>query len=276
MNSPHQEHISAARTLLFVPGDRPDRFAKAVSSGADLVVVDLEDAVAPGDKVSARDHADAWLARGNAAVVRINPPGTPWFEEDLARVAEHGCPVLVPKAEDREVLAEIADRLAGDCSLIPLIETALGIERAHEVCSAPGVVRAAFGNVDLAAQLGVAPDDRVALAHARSRLVLASAAAGVHPPVDGVTTAVRDAAALDADTAHARRLGFTGKLCIHPAQVRPVADRFAPTADELRWARRVLGVGESVTVVDGEMIDQPVLTRAQGILARAEQARTAL
>lgn len=274
MSRPHGERVGAARTLLFVPGDRPDRFAKAASSGADLVVVDLEDAVAPGDKDSARGHAAAWPARGRTAVVRINPPGTPWFEEDLATVAEHGCPVMVPKAEDPAVLAEITCRLAGRSSLIPLIETALGVERALEVCSVPGVVRAAFGNVDLAAQLGVAPDDRDALAHARSRLVLASAAAGVHPPLDGVTTAVRDAGALDADTAHARRLGFTGKLCIHPAQVRPVADRFAPTADELRWARRVLGAGESVTAVDGEMIDQPVLIRASGILARAASAHT--
>ncbi|MFF4756822.1 aldolase/citrate lyase family protein [Streptomyces sp. NPDC002514] len=108
MTHPDSSRIATARTLLFVPGDRPDRFAKADSSGADLVIIDLEDAVAPGDKDSARDKAAAWFALGNRAVVRVNPPGTPWFEADVARAAEHGCPVMVPKAEEPAVLAEIA------------------------------------------------------------------------------------------------------------------------------------------------------------------------
>ncbi|MDT0548659.1 MULTISPECIES: CoA ester lyase [Streptomyces] len=275
MSHPDSDRVAAARTLLFVPGDRPDRFAKAASSGADLVVIDLEDAVAPGDKEAARDNAAAWLALGHRAVVRVNPPGTPWFEADLARAADHGCTLMVPKAEEPAVLTEIATRTAGRCPLIPLVETALGIERAPEVCAVPGVVRAAFGNVDLAAQLGVAPDDHTALTYARSRLVLASAAAGTHPPVDGVTTAVRDPDALRTDTAHARSLGFTGKLCIHPAQVRPVSDEFAPTPGELRWARRVLDAGDSVTAIDGQMVDRPVLERARAVLARAGEPRTA-
>ncbi|MDW6057309.1 CoA ester lyase [Streptomyces sp. FXJ1.4098] len=275
MSHPDSDRVAAARTLLFVPGDRPDRFAKAASSGADLVIIDLEDAVAPGDKEAARDNAAAWLALGHRAVVRVNPPGTPWFEADLARAADHGCTLMVPKAEEPAVLTEIATRTAGRCPLIPLVETALGIERAPQVCAVPGVVRAAFGNVDLAAQLGVAPDDHTALTYARSRLVLASAAAGGHPPVDGVTTAVRDPEPLRADTAHARSLGFTGKLCIHPAQVRPVADGFAPTHGELRWARRVLDAGDSVTAIDGQMVDRPVLERARAVLARAGEPRTA-
>ncbi|MDX3387986.1 CoA ester lyase [Streptomyces niveiscabiei] len=270
---PDTARIAAARTLLFVPGHRPDRFDKAAASGTDLVVIDLEDAVAADDKDRARDNADTWLGLGNTAVVRVNPPGTPWFEADLARAADHGCPILIPKAEDPYVLAEIVARTAGRCPMIPLAETALGIERAHSVCAVPGVVRAAFGNVDLATQLGVAHDDHVALTHARSRLVLASAATGVHAPLDGVTTAVRDPAALGADVAHARRLGFTGKLCIHPAQVGPVADGFAPTAGELRWARSVLDAGDSVTTVDGQMVDRPVLERARGVLARAGESR---
>lgn len=271
---PHRNRIAAARTLLFVPGDRPDRFTKAASSGADLVIIDLEDAVAPGDKDSARDNAAAWLALGNRAVVRLNPPGTPWFEADLARAADHGCPLMVPKAEDPYVLAEIAARTAGRCLLIPLVETALGIERAHDVCAVAGVVRAGFGNVDLAAQLGVDHDDHLALTQARSRLVLASAAAGIAPPVDGVTTAVRDPDALDTDITHARRLGFTGKLCIHPAQVPPITDGFTPTSDELRWARRILDAGESVTTVDGQMVDRPVVQRARAVLARAGEPHT--
>ncbi|MFK4267431.1 HpcH/HpaI aldolase/citrate lyase family protein [Streptomyces milbemycinicus] len=267
-SSPAMDHLTTARTWLFVPGHRPDRFDKAASSGADLVIIDLEDAVPAADKDRSRGHAAAWLARGGRAVVRINPPGTPWFEADLHTAADHGCPVLVPKAEDPAVLAGIFARTAECCPLVALIETALGVERAREVCATPGVVRAAFGNVDLAAQLGVAHDDHLALAHARSRLVLASAAAGVRPPVDGVTTAVRDAEALAADVAHARRLGLTGKLCVHPAQLGVVADGLTPSESEVRWARAVLDAGEAVTTVDGQMVDKPVLARARRVLAQ--------
>ncbi|MEU9360998.1 CoA ester lyase [Streptomyces sp. NPDC048301] len=263
-----QAAVAAARTFLFVPGDRPDRFDKAAASGADLVIVDLEDAVAAEDKESARRSVAAWRSLGARTVVRVNAPGTSWFEADLAMAVGAGCPVMVPKAEDPAVLAGIAP----GSPLIPLVETALGVERAYEVCSAPGVVRAAFGNVDLAAQLGVAHDDSLVLSHARSRLVLASSAAGIAPPVDGVTTAVRDTEAPAADTAHARRLGFTGKLCVHPAQIAAVASGFAPTDDELRWARTVLGAGDSVTTVDGQMVDRPVLERARRILAGTDPA----
>ena len=267
--------VAAARTLLFVPGHRPDRFDKAARSGADLVIVDLEDAVATDDKEQARQAAADWPGLGDRTVVRVNAPGTPWFEADLRMAADRGRPVMVPKAEDPAVLAGIAARTAGRCPVIALIETALGVERAHEVCSVPGVVRAAFGNVDLAAQLGVAHDDALALTHARSRLVLASAAADICPPVDGVTTAVRDPQTLAADTAHARRLGYTGKLCVHPAQLGPVADGFAPSEGELRWARAVLGAGESVTTVAGHMVDRPVMERARAMLARATKPHTA-
>ncbi|GGR08977.1 hypothetical protein GCM10010251_25850 [Streptomyces aurantiogriseus] len=186
--------------------------------------------------------------------------------------ADHGCPVMVPKAEDPTVLTELSARTAGRCALVPLIETALGVGRAREVCAAPGVVRAAFGNVDLAAQLGVAHDDHAALTYARSSLVLSSAAAGISPPIDGVTTAVRDREALGSDIAHARRLGFTGKLCVHPYQLPYVTDGFAPTADELHWARAVLQAGDSVTTVGGQMVDRPVLERARRLLALAARA----
>ncbi|MFD4946821.1 HpcH/HpaI aldolase/citrate lyase family protein [Streptomyces sp. NPDC058239] len=270
------DRITAARSLLFVPGDRPDRFDRAAASGADLVIIDLEDAVAPTDKDRARDSAAAWLALGNQAIVRINSPGTPWSEADLSTVAAHACPVMVPKAEDATVLADIIARTAGRLDVIPLIETALGVERANEVCATPGVTRAAFGNVDLAAQLGIAHDDQAALSYARSRLVAASAAARICPPVEGVTTAVRDTDLLGIDIAHARRMGFTGKLCIHPAQIPAVAHGFAPSAQELRWARTVLDAGDSVTTVDGQMVDKPVLDRARRILALAHEPHTVI
>ncbi|MFJ9174407.1 HpcH/HpaI aldolase/citrate lyase family protein [Streptomyces sp. NPDC102360] len=264
-----REAIAAARSFLFVPGDRPDRYAKAHASGADLVIIDLEDAVAPADKDAARGHVAAWLAAGHRPVVRVNAPGTSWSEADLAMAAEHGCPVMVPKSEDPQALSEIAARTAGRCPVIALIETARGVLRAHAVSEAPGVVRLAFGNVDLAADLGVAHDDHLALAHARSQVVLAAAAAGLCPPIDGVTTGVRDTDALAADVTHGRRLGFAGKLCIHPAQLPPVASGFAPSDAELAWARSVLAAGDTVTTVDGQMVDRPVLERARRLLAQA-------
>ncbi|MEV6122750.1 CoA ester lyase [Streptomyces sp. NPDC052077] len=269
-----RDRIATARNLLFVPGSRPDRFDKASASGADLVVIDLEDAVAPDDKETAREHASAWLAQGNQAVVRINARGTPWSEADLDTAVEHGCPVMVPKAENPAELAGIAARAAGRCDLIALIETALGVERAREVCATTGVVRAAFGNVDLAAQLGVAHDDHAALAYSRSRVVVASAAAGIAPPIDGVSTAVRDIDVLRVDIAHARRLGFTAKLCIHPSQLALTGEQFGPSPQELDWARAVLGAEEAVTTIDGQMIDRPVLERARRLLAAAGEPHT--
>ncbi|MFJ4031357.1 HpcH/HpaI aldolase/citrate lyase family protein [Streptomyces griseoluteus] len=265
-----RRRLETARSLLFVPGDRPDRFAKAASAGADAVIIDLEDAVGAQDKDTARQNVAAWLGAGKDAVVRVNAPGTAWSDADLEVAARFSAPVMVPKSEDPAVLADLACRTAGNCLLVPLVETAAGVERATEICATPGAVRLAFGNVDLSSQLGVAHDDHAALAYARARLVSASAAAGLCPPVDGVTTRVKDPEALAADIAHARRLGFTGKLCVHPSQVAATRMRFAPTESEQRWARAVVEAGESVTVVEGQMVDKPVLERARRILATSD------
>ncbi|HVW43127.1 MAG TPA: CoA ester lyase [Amycolatopsis sp.] len=249
--------------VLFVPGDRPDRFDKAVAAGADAVILDLEDAVAEADKDRARAAVADWLGAGGSAFVRINGADTPWFEADLDLVTRHGCPVVVPKAEDPGVLEGI------EAPLLPIVETAAGIEAATAVCAAKNVARVAFGSVDLATQLGVRHDDELALGYARSRLVLASAAAGIAPPLDGVTTAVGDTAVLRSDIEHARRLGFGGKLCIHPKQVSVVRQGFAPTEEELSWARRIVGAGAGASAVDGQMVDRPVVERARRLLARA-------
>lgn len=271
-----QLKLAAARTMLFVPGSRPDRFDKAAGAAAGAVILDLEDAVAPDDKERARNHVADWLRHGGPngeetadggdfapAVVRINPPGTPWHDADLETVAACGAAVMLPKAGDPEVLR----RAGGGCALIPLLETAAGVERAGELCAVEGVVRAAFGSVDLAAQLGVAHDDLLALTHARSRLVLASAAAGIAPPLDGVTTHLSESGALVEEIQHARRLGFGGKMCIHPAQLPTVDEGFAPSEEELDWARTVAGAADGVAVVDGRMIDKPLRERAARLLA---------
>ncbi|GAB40415.1 HpcH/HpaI aldolase/citrate lyase family protein [Gordonia sputi] len=266
--------LRAARTLLFVPGNRPDRFAKAEAAGADVVVIDLEDAVAPDDKDAARSDVAQWLSSEHAAVVRINGADTQWFDDDVAMLGAVGinhaaeAGAMIAKAEASEIVSRVAT--ASNAPVIPLIETAVGVLNAPGIAATPGVARIAFGAIDFAAELGVDPDDREALLHARSTLVLASAAARVASPVDGVTTALRDAEKLTDDVGYAARIGLRGKLCIHPSQVAAVHDRLAPTDDEVAWARRIVDATRadgSAVAVDGHMVDPPVVARAQQILA---------
>ncbi|WP_293018766.1 CoA ester lyase [Mycolicibacterium sp.] len=253
---------------MFVPGDRPERFAKAAGCGADGIVLDLEDAVEPARKPSARRNVADWLARGGVGMVRINGAETPWYTDDLAMIAEYGCPVMVPKAEPEMLRAA---RLAAP--VIALIETAAGVLVAAEICAVETVVRAAFGSVDLAAELGVDPEAHEALRYARSAVVLGAAAAGQQAPLDGVTTDLQDENILKADVAQAVRLGFGGKLCIHPRQVAHVNEQFAPSAEEMDWAQRVVAVAADggARVVGGKMVDKPVVDRARRILARGNR-----
>lgn len=271
------EIAASARTWLFVPGDRFRLFDKAAASGADVVVVDLEDAVEPDQKLAAREHLREWATKTAASwAVRVNAAGTPWHDEDLAATGELGpALVMLPKAEDPAQIARDARALAEGSTIIALVESARGILDAAEIAVTAAVSRLALGSFDLAAQLGVDPDHAPALAGARQALVLASAAGELAGPVDGVTGAFDDPDSLIADIAAAKALGFAGKLCVHPDQVRPAAAALCPTADEITWAERVLAAaGDSATalvVVDGQMIDAPVIARARHI--RAASAR---
>lgn len=267
------ETLARARTLLSVPGHRPDRFNKAVASGADAIMLDLEDAVGPTLKTQARSNIDHWLAEGGSGVVRINDCGTEWYEDDVAMLARHFAPVLLPKVTDGDQVARLVERLPSGVFVMVLLETGAGILSARDICSVPGVARAMFGNVDLASEMGINHADRVALAPARSQVALASSAAGVAPPMDGLTTAVRDEQELRRDVDHAAALGFTGKLCIHPSQVPVVNARYAPSPDQLRWAREVVAAAGngSVTVVDGQLVAKPVVAQARRILAVPSQ-----
>lgn len=261
-----RRELEVARTFLFVPGSRPERFDKAVASGADVVILDLEDAVAPQDKDEARANAARWLAAGGRAVVRVNGLGTPWFEDDLALAAAAGA-VVLPKSEAPDDLDAIN---SGETPVIPLLETPKGVLNAERICAHHAVVRAAFGNVDFAARLGVDPGSVDALAHARSQIVYASSAAECSPPIDGVTTSIQDVDLLRSDVTRARGLGFGAKLLIHPSQVGPVDEALRPTEAEIRWARSVLDVVSSgVGVVEGHMIDEPVIQRARALLEQA-------
>ncbi|MDT0213070.1 CoA ester lyase [Rothia sp. ARF10] len=276
--------VGTARSLLFVPGDRPDRFAKAVASGADAVVLDLEDAVAPANKAAALGHVVDFLdalpsARSGSAarvVVRVNPPGSETSQAELSALAASGAArlVMVPKAESAASLEAVLDELPTRSGTIPLVETAAGLLDVREVAAARGVLRLAFGHLDLCAQLGLSPEDERRLDPARLALVVASAAASLPPPVDGVSTSIDDAEAITRETRSAVASGFTGRLCIHPRQVSLVHDALRPGDAEVAWARTVTGaVGvDGVAKVDGEFVDRPVVIRAEAILARARDA----
>jgi citrate lyase subunit beta/citryl-CoA lyase len=264
-----------ATTFLFVPGDRPERFGRAASSGAEVVIIDLEDGVEPAARPAARNNVVSWLHSGRAAVVRLNACGTRDHDLDIAALRGIATHVMLPKAEsaaDAETTAHALGAGAGaGVGVMALIETARGLAQASAVAASAPVIRLAFGNVDLATQLGVAADDHEALLTARSLLAIASAAAGLHGPVDGVTTALDDAARVMADASRASSLGFRGKLCVHPRQVGAARSGFAPSAAQVSWAERILAVtsrGEA-RAMDGAMVDRPLEERARDILRRA-------
>ncbi|THD84700.1 CoA ester lyase [Aliigemmobacter aestuarii] len=257
--------VLTVRAPLFVPADRPDRFAKAAASGADAMVLDLEDGVAAGAKAQARQAVTAGFT-GLPVILRINAAGTEWHKADLAAAGAGGfAAVMLPKAEDPAGVAAVLAALPA-VPLIPLIETARGLAGARALAALPGVVRLAFGSLDFCADMGCA-HRRDVLLPVRGELVLASRIAGIAPPLDGVTAAIGDAEAVADDAAHARDMGMTGKLCIHPAQVAPILRALAPSPGEIDWARRVLASGDGAAVVDGRMTDEPVRRRARAVLA---------
>lgn len=272
--------VANAVSLLFVPGHRPERFAKALASGCDTVIVDLEDAVAPADKASAAQALrNAWLQLEPSRVaLRINACGTPWFDSDV-RLATLLRPaaVLVPKAESPSALAQLRATLDAACPLIALIETARGLAAVQEIAASEAVARLAFGPLDLQADLGLrCGDDERELDAARFALVLASRLADLPAPIDGPTLAFDDAARLAADAERSLRMGFGGKLCIHPAQLASVHAAFMPGADEIEHAQRVVAAARDGGAVqlDGKMIDRPVVMLAQRVLARARRCST--
>ena len=261
-------------TYLFVPGDRPERFAKALSAGADAVIIDLEDAVSPANKPAARAACAAFWPGYHAEVplfLRINDALSAFFMEDLALVkSARIAGVVLPKAESAEQIARLTAAMPGDAQVIALIETARGIVNLAGIAAAPGVQRLAFGTLDYAVDLDLSGDER-GLLYPSCQIAIASRVAGIGSPVAGVTTALDDEAQLLADFAFARACGFGAKLCIHPRQLAPLKRALAPTATEIDWARRVLAAaasGAAAVQVDGKMVDRPVMLKAQDILRR--------
>lgn len=287
--------MGALRTLLYVPGHRERMVDRALgpggsaATGADAVILDLEDAVPEPEKPAARALV-ARVLRGSPSgpplrLVRVNGLGSPAHDEDLAQVVGPGLDgVVLPKTgsgDDVRFLIDCIDRLApdaaGNIQVLPLIESALGVERAFEIASAsPRVLGLMFGAEDYALDLGLS-DDRSGGArdfvYARSAIVNAAIAAD-RPAIDGVWTSVEDLDGLAKEATQARRLGFRGKSLIHPSHLDIVNATFRPTADEVAQATRIVEAyeaaereGSGATTLDGRMIDRPVVERARRTLA---------
>ena len=268
--------IAPVSTYLFVPADRPDRVEKALVSDAGAVVVDLEDAVGAGNKDAARAALGEMLLRRRDFVVRINAAGTEWHADDLASLS--GCApaaIMVPKAETVGELAVLAAWFP-ESILLPLIETARGLDAASDIARAANVQRLVFGSIDFQLDLGISGDGDELL-FARSQLVLASRLAGISRPVDGVSLSI-EGDGLVAEARRARSLGFGGKLCIHPRQLEPVAAAFRPTRAEYEHAQRVVAAAaasDGAVRLDGQMVDRPVVELARHIIATIESAQAA-
>lgn len=253
---------------LFVPGDKPNLIAKAAQSGADAIIIDLEDAVAPAAKASARDVVMRHGIHGLPVIVRINAYGTVWHNDDLSALATTDISaIMLPKAETRASIDVIKTVIGRPLPIIPLIESAAGLNALSALLSGPEVAIAAFGSLDYALDIDCAPAWEPLLS-ARSEIVLKSRLAGLPGPLDGVTTNLTDAEATSIDALQARSLGFRGKLAIHPKQIQPIRLAMTPSPDEIAWAKKIIAATKNISVssVDGAMVDAPVIARAKRIL----------
>jgi len=256
---------------LFVPGDRPERFAKAAASGADAVILDLEDAVGTSKRGAARQAVANHGIEGVTVIVRMNAAGTPDFQADVAALRDARFDaVMLAKAESTADIRLVHYLLGRQVPVIALVETAGAFADLGALLREPGVVQAAFGSLDLALDLGCQPNWE-ALAYFRSALVLQSRLAGLPAPLDGVTPGFDEPERVKKDALTAANLGFGGKLAIHPRQIAPIIEAFLPDAQTLNWACRVLeAVRDGGAVqVDGAMVDRPLIERARRILSRS-------
>ncbi|SDP58516.1 citrate lyase subunit beta / citryl-CoA lyase [Pedococcus dokdonensis] len=272
-----------ALTLLYAPADRLELVAKALAGAADVVIIDLEDAVAPDHKEVARAGLRRLLTDhpGRPVQVRVNALGSPWAVADLAAVAALPAHVgiRIPKVVDPAEVAAVAEQVGGR-DLHPLVETAAGVEAAYDIARAhPRVATLALGEADLRSDLGVDSDD--GMLFARSRIVTAARAAGLPPPAMSVHANVGDDEGLARSCALGRRLGFLGRAAIHPRQLPTIVTAFTPTEAEVDRARLVVESlrdasevgGGTVVLADGTFLDRAMVEGARRVIALAERRR---
>ncbi|MDP3300323.1 MAG: CoA ester lyase [Phenylobacterium sp.] len=264
------------RSLLFTPANRPDRFARALDSGADAVCLDREDAVAPADKASARASALEFLSQRPAGGVqvglRLNGRTSPWFTDDLRTAAPAQADFfMIPKASSAHEFGMLQRALGDARPFWPLVETAEGLMRCWDIAEAPGVGGILFGAFDYSAEVGCDMTWEPLL-FARSQIAAACARAGIQA-LDAPPGLVGEPEVLSAETDRARRLGFTGRACIHPDQVAPVNAAYTPSAEDLDRARAVIAAFDAAeggpALLDGKLIELPVARAARRIVDRA-------
>jgi citrate lyase subunit beta/citryl-CoA lyase len=261
--------------MLFVPGNRADLAAKATRPAPDVIVLDLEDAVPPAAKPQARatvQQAATDLGTEVPLCVRVNPPTTSWFADDIAALPEGLLAVVVPKLESAAQLAEVAEALRGR-SIVAGLETVRGVADARDVLHAP-VIACYFGAEDYVADLGgIRTNGNDEVVYPRSYVAMAARMAGV-PALDMVTLDFGHDDRFVGESLQARALGYAGKLCIHPAQVKLANEAFRPSAEEIDWASRLLEAfeqaGGMTIAFEGMMVDEVVAARAMAILGIAE------
>ena len=270
--------LSSAISYLFVPASRPERYGKALAAGADRVIIDLEDAVAPEDKGTSLEHLTAALRSGLGAPVhvRINADDSLLFERDVAALAALSdtaragiSGILLPKAEDPASLIRIRKFLGEQIELVALIESALGLSRIRELSETRGVSRFALGAVDLSFDLD-ADIDSPTIDQAYFTLIVESRVAGLPAPIASPPLSIGNRDEIEKDARRLRSLGLIAQLCIHPAQIEPIHAGFLPTDDQLVWAKKVLASDGGAVQVDGHMVDKPVRDRAGRVLAQRD------
>jgi citrate lyase subunit beta/citryl-CoA lyase len=290
--------MNPLRSMIFTPGDRRDLIEKAIRSGADGVIVDLEDAVAIENKVEARASLANLPSSHVPLYVRVNGPTTEFMWEDVVAAAQAGVAgIVLPKAEEPGLLKEISGAITaieissghdrGSIGIMPLIESGLGVRQAYDmVVSSERIESVLFGGGeqgDLVADLGAEwTPDGTGLMLARSQVLLSARAAGIQHPMEAVFMDFRNLDALRVECELARRLGYVGKVAIHPAQVAVINDVFTPAPDVVEYQRKVLAAfeeaearGSASIAVDGKMVDYAVARVAKVVIARAEAAERA-
>ena len=270
--------LENARSFLFVPANRPERFLKATASGADAVILDLEDSVPFESKKDARlAIKSSWQElkkSGISLVIRINSPETTWGLEDLDffQGLDGLNGVMVPKCESSSSLNRVSQDFIG-VPLLPIIESAAGYLALPEIAKTANVSRLVVGHIDFLADSGMlCSEDQLELNSLRFQVAMCSRVGGLAPAIDGVTVSVDDVELIRADTERSIRFGFGGKLCIHPKQISIVHEILAPSADQISWANKVIDAmeisGGAAVQLDGKMVDLPVLLQARRLLSR--------
>ena len=288
--------LGPLRTALFVPGNRPDRVDKAVTTSADAVIIDLEDSVALTEKETSRSkvHDKILEHAERKIIVRVNSLDSPFFEGDLAEViTDNPVCLMVPKVESAAHVREINKQLLkvekekglvqGAVPVIPLIESAGAVQNifriATEKTEPSRIYCVAFGAADYTLDMGIEiTREGAELSYPRSRIAIASRAARIAPPLDTpFMMDLKDTEALKVDAGRAKQLGFQGKLCIHPNQIEPCHAIFSPAKEEILYAERVVQVfeeaekeGSAAIQLDGRFIDYPIVERARRILKLAK------